>query len=70
MILSKKKHFTDFLVGVLNLGKKGKEALKREFQEELGTDLENIKYITTLENIFIYEGRPGHEIILVFEQIW
>ena len=34
--------------------------------EELGAFLENVKYLTTLENIFTYDGKPGHEIVLVF----
>ena len=29
--------------------------------------MENIKYLTTLENIFTYEGRTGHEIVFVFQ---
>lgn len=63
----KNETFYRLLGGGIDFGEKAEEALKREFQEELGTDLENIKYITTSENIFTYEGKRGHEIILVFE---
>jgi hypothetical protein len=35
--------------------------------EELGEETENIRYLGTLENIYMYEGEPGHEIVLVFD---
>ena len=63
----KKEIFYRLLGGGIEFGEKGEEALKREFQEELGTDLKNVKYIETVENIFTYEGKMGHEIILVFK---
>jgi 8-oxo-dGTP pyrophosphatase MutT (NUDIX family) len=39
----------------------------RELQEEIGADLTNLTYVGVLENIFTYEGHPGHEIVLVYE---
>lgn len=62
----KNKNFYRLLGGGIKFGETGEEAVKREFREELNTDLENVKYLTTLENIFTYNGNPGHEIILVF----
>lgn len=62
----KNEVFYRLLGGGIEFGETGKEAVKREFKEELDIDLENVKYITTLENIFMYNGNPGHEIILVF----
>lgn len=61
------KTFYRLLGGGIEFGEKAEEALKREFREELGTDLENVKFVTTLENIFTYEGERGHEIVMVFE---
>lgn len=52
------------LGGGIDFGETGEEALIREFHEELAADLENVKYITTLENIYTYNGDPGHEIVL------
>ena len=63
----KKESFYRLLGGGIEFGEKSEEALKREFMEELGTGIENIKYLTTIENIFTYEDKHGHEIIIVFE---
>lgn len=63
----KKQTFYRLIGGGIEFGETGEEALKREFQEELQTSLENIKYVTTIENIFTYEGQRGHEIVLVYE---
>lgn len=58
--------FYRLLGGGIEFGETGEEALNREFKEELDTELTNVKYLTTLENIFTYNGKRGHEIVLVF----
>lgn len=63
----KDQTFYRILGGGIEFGELGEEALKREFQEELGTGLENIKFITSLENIFTLDGEKGHEIVMVFQ---
>ena len=63
----KDQEFYRLLGGGIEFGETGEEALKREFQEELGTGLENIKFITILENIFTFDGKQGHEIVMVFQ---
>lgn len=63
----KDQSFFRLLGGGVEFGEKGEDALKREFQEELGTGLENIKFVTTLENIFTFDGKKGHEIVMVFK---
>ena len=53
--------------GMIEFQERAEDALRREIKEETGEDITNIKYLTTIENIFTYEGKPGHEIILVYD---
>jgi len=41
-------------------------ALRREFREELGCDIEIEGSATVLENLFTHEGAPGHEIVFCY----
>jgi 8-oxo-dGTP pyrophosphatase MutT (NUDIX family) len=59
--------FYRLLGGTIEYGELGQEALRREFHEELGTELSDVRYLTTLENIFTYRGQVGHEIVLLYE---
>lgn len=43
------------------------EALQREFQEEIQAELTNIQYLGCIENLFVHEGKPGHELIQLYE---
>jgi 8-oxo-dGTP pyrophosphatase MutT (NUDIX family) len=63
----KDQKFFRLLGGGIEFGELAIDALLREFQEELGTGLENIKFISMIENIFTVSGRAGHEIVFVFE---
>lgn len=62
----KQETFYRPLGGGIEFGELGRIALEREFQEEMHTDLENIEYLTTFENVFTCEGVAGHEIVLLF----
>ena len=53
--------------GGIKFGEYGKDALIREFKEEFNLELMNIKFLFTLENIFVSEGQKGHEIVLVYD---
>jgi 8-oxo-dGTP pyrophosphatase MutT (NUDIX family) len=55
------------LGGTIEFGEPGAQAVRREFREELDAELTDIRYLGTLENIFTYEGRHGHEIVLVYD---
>jgi hypothetical protein len=54
------------LGGGINFQERGIDAVKREILEELGEEIHDVKYLGTLENIYTYNGKPGHEIVLVF----
>jgi len=55
------------LGGGIEFGEHSRDALRREFREELGAELADVRYVGTLENIFTCDGRRGHEICLLFE---
>ncbi len=62
----KEKVFYRFPGGGIDFGETSINALKREFQEEIQAELINIEYINCLDNIFICNGKPGHELIQLF----
>ena len=55
------------LGGGIQFGEHSQEALRREFREEVGSELASVRYLATLENIFVFNGQGGHEIVLVYE---
>lgn len=52
--------------GGIEFGETAEQALRREFMEELGVTLEDVTLLAVVENIFEYEGSPGHETAHVF----
>ena len=55
------------LGGTIEFGERGRDTVVREIREEIGQEITNLRYLGALENIFTCEGRPGHEIVLVYE---
>jgi len=53
--------------GGVEFGERAIEALRREMGEEFGAEISDVRQLGTLESIFEYQGRPGHEIVFVFE---
>lgn len=60
------REFYRALGGGVEFGETSIEALRREFQEELGAELENISYLGCIESLFTYKNTPGHEIIQLY----
>jgi 8-oxo-dGTP pyrophosphatase MutT (NUDIX family) len=55
------------LGGRIEFGERAAEALRRELREEIQAEITNLRYLETLENIFVFNGEPGHEIVMVFD---
>lgn len=55
------------LGGGIEFGEESAEALVRKFKEELGLDISVKDRVCTIENIFTYEEKKGHEIVMVYE---
>ena len=57
------------LGGGIEFGESSKETICREMMEELNlkVEQESLIYLGALENIFVFNGSPGHEIVLVYD---
>ncbi|MYD95242.1 MAG: NUDIX domain-containing protein [Chloroflexi bacterium] len=53
--------------GGVEFGERAVDAVRREMREEFDAEIADVRSVGTLENIFDYHGRPGHEVVLVFE---
>lgn len=62
----KNEYFYRLLGGGVDFGEKSLDALKREFREELETELTNCCLLGITENIFSYDDQPGHEICFIY----
>lgn len=52
--------------GGIEFLEKSEVALKREFMEELGVEIKVHDFLGISENIFTYEGKNGHELVLFY----
>jgi len=66
---SKCETFYRPLGGGIEFGEYGRDAVAREIREEIGVELIDISYLGALENIYTYERRRGHELVLVYEAV-
>ena len=55
------------LGGGIEFGENSQETVHRELMEEIGVEVKDLVYIGTLENIFTFNGEPGHEIVQVYD---
>ena len=53
--------------GGVEFGERAIDAVRREMREEFDAEIADVRSVGTLENIFDYHGRPGHEVVFVFE---
>ena len=63
---SKGETFYRPLGGGIEFGEHSIETIRRELMEEVGAEVKDLVYLGTLENIFTFNGEPGHEIVQVY----
>lgn len=63
----KNEEFYRCLGGGIEFLEKSKDALKREFKEEINIEIEIGNFLGISENIFSYNGKDAHELILFYE---
>ena len=56
-------HFCRLLGGGVEFGERSEETVRRELMEELGVPARPVRFLGALENIFVYQGAPGHEVV-------
>ena len=64
---SKNLEFYRCLGGGIEFLEKSKDALKREFKEEINIEIKIGKFLGISENIFNYRGKDAHELILFYD---
>ena len=62
----KNETFYRCLGGGIEFLEKSEEALKREFLEEINVDITVKDFLEISENIFTYQGKKAHELILFY----
>ena len=65
----KRQTFYRPLGGAIEFGEYGEQTIHRELMEEIGAQVGELKYLGALENIFVFDGKPGHEIVLVYDGV-
>jgi 8-oxo-dGTP pyrophosphatase MutT (NUDIX family) len=63
----KQQTFYRPLGGKIEFGETGAETVRREIEEELELQCEVDRFLGVFENIFVFEGQKGHEIVLVYD---
>ena len=55
------------LGGAIEFGEHSRQAVVRELREEIGAEVTDLHYLTTMESIFVHNGQTGHELVVVYE---
>jgi 8-oxo-dGTP pyrophosphatase MutT (NUDIX family) len=55
------------LGGGIEFGERSEDTVHREMMEEIGVEVTDLVYLGALENIFVFNGEPGHEIVQVYD---
>ena len=63
----KSESFYRFIGGGVEFMEHAEDALKREFKEEIGDDIIVGKRLGFLENLFTFNGKNGHEYVIIYD---
>ena len=65
----KDEYFYRPLGGGIEFGETSIETICREVMEELNVEVDkaSLKYLGAVENIFHFNGMPGHEIVMIYD---
>ena len=63
----KRDRFARPLGGGVEPGETSRAAAIREIREELGLGVTDLRLLGVLENIYEFQGKPGHEIAFVYD---
>ncbi|HSL42972.1 MAG TPA: NUDIX hydrolase [Anaerolineales bacterium] len=65
----KGEHFYRPLGGGIEFGENSKETICRELMEEVNLEVNgnSLRYLGAVENLFTFNGKPGHEIVLIYD---
>ncbi len=55
------------LGGGIEFGERAQDAARREILEELGSEVDGLRFLGAVENLFTYRGEQGHELIWLYE---
>jgi len=64
---AKRQRFWVPIGGRVEFGESSRQAIIREVREELGAEILDLELLGVLENLFTFDGGPGHEIVFVYD---
>ncbi|SET68535.1 NUDIX domain-containing protein [Oceanobacillus limi] len=63
----KQEFFYRPIGGGVEFGERSSETIIREVKEEIDAEINELTYLGTTENIFTFNGKIGHEIVMVYD---